>query len=1329
MFKNVWAIIAAIIVCLANIAAADSGCNETYIAPGRQALFEGTLSGIREAYTTFDAGVHNSTCANDRELKFLHALTRIAMWGARDNGGQVDSAVELAREFGITVLGDYYSQLEVNRPPYPASSYGSYQMPAATPTVNGIRAQIFGTLLPGIADFAVNAAIPEIDSVIAELDSITETPSDRFRIFFYPAETGLKSNLEVDYADVLILKAGLMLLKSQLQTQIAYDTFTDANDIIIEKLCAGTLKIEDDLIGRYPNLLKVLPTPGHPADGNAILAQTKQDLIYGIDYYTAAVNYMLSEDDPQEDDLLSISPGRYIAKDKVDSELAAIRNNLTAGMPVTHVTSKTESYNIKDSSSNLTGNLILKYDALGKIIDGSFDFITSPEDYEITSWDIKNAQIDDFGFMAEMELSYNWGSGLLAGVMSADHKKISNITFEYWGDYEGNATELTAAQVSTAVETVQINLNKIYGTNPVNPRDILPDFDKWNMPKTGTFGNDPTLGGILPQFTQADWQKYLNLQPSGLFYLPEVLYPWQKRTYDGETFVGIWLDNQRVFVDPQGDTSNNPGVVNNIDIESLYLGYDDDKLYGSILCYNFNQYNENDTAYDIYLSYSPNNPKSLYSIQLYISTYGEEGEGYIYYMYNDGYETYWEERDSFPVHVGRGGVDFAIPWERMPDYLPGRFITLNSRGGGYDYEKPDGERNITHLQIGELGQISGTVTCNMSSYKGAPITIQAYTDPLDPKGSIVACTIIEQPGPYELDGIGLGWYGWVRATMPCYEFDTQGISSSHVENRVDVFVAGPDAENINLNLGACTGNYNYCAQATQLSLDVPRYGIVPYNGELWYYFVADTNAVFSVRFENVDSDFSVDVFDKCGGKKLISGNPWDELRLNAREGQTYYIRLKPGYGSDGFTVTLSYYGPGIINDRCETALEIVTDTNYSGDTTGAMQDGKSSCGNGDDYDVWFKFTPSADGVYQLDFTESNYDAVASVYDNCGGKELLCQELWRSDRKAYINLTAGTSYYIRFANEWSMTEPYALRVSFYGAGQTNDSCTSASVITEASVLAGSTLGALDGDIWYRFTPAGSGVYDINFMGWDSRITVFDECDGNEVPMGVSWPRYFKTEAGRTYLLRIQSIEGELGVDFTLQLIYAGTGPANDNKKNAIELQPGSTEGTTIRATKDGESVCDGTSVDVWYVLTPLKSGIYKIIFENSDSSASLGIFEPAWLGWTGVPAQIICQSSWDEHPAYFYARAGAIYYVRVAGYWEDTGAFTLRLDKVAEKSSASDLTGDNIVNQLDLDWFFYYWLASCPQPYWCGGADLNSNLIVNFEDFVELANNWMQTDLP
>jgi hypothetical protein len=1310
--------------------AADPNCRNAYIVPGRQAMFEGTLSGLREAYQLFEAGKHSSICSGDRELALLHALTRMTMWVARDDGNQIDSVLELAREFGITLSGDYIKELNINPPPYPAARYGNFVMPAQTPHYNELKAYFYDELMPGLEDFTAGLAIPEINAVIVELNSITESTNDRFRIFFSPSETGLKGNLEVDYADVLLLKGVLYALKSHLETGNAYDTFIDPNDLIIEKLFAGNLKIGDDLLTLYPNLLKVLPTPGHPVDGKAILAQARQDMINGIDYYREAINYMLSEDDPQEDDFLSVDPRLYELKDKMDNELGALRNSLIAGTSITHATNITDTFSVIDSGSNNVGTLVLKYDAFGRVEGGQFDFVILDQMVS-TSWDIDNVTIDDFGFIAEMDLKTDWGGAVLAGTISADRKKISNATFDYWGGYLGQATGLIANLTGTETENVRFNINPVFGSSPgystpVNPRDSLPEFGPWNNPKIGTFGkglgNDATLGGILPLFTQQNWLSYLDLQPGGLIYLQEVFNPMHRRYYDGEKFYGIWDSSQLVFTDPRGDAAEDSTLVRNVDIAGLYMGYDDDAIYGTIFLHNYIYPNEYDTDYELYLSYNPGNTNTLGSIKLRISCSGDSGNGELSYLSAEYGPPQWNYIDAFPVHVSQGGIDFKIPWNIMPDFLPGRFITLNSHGYNYDWETDAGERNSTYLQIGEVGRISGTIACDTATYKGDPIVIEAYTDSHDPKGTLVASTIIDGPGPYELTGVGLGWYGWIRASMPCHQFDVRGIDTWQIESVTSVFVAAVDTPNIDLSLGPCV---SACETATQISIGVPHSGYAPYQKETWHSFIADTSTVFSIL--GVDMDGEIAIFDGCGGKELISGYFYEELlRFNAQQGRTYYVRIKPSGQAGPYTVTLFHYGPAIANDNCANALDITTDVNYTGTTNDATRDGKSSCGYGDDYDVWFRFTPATDGVYEANFTTEYFESTVSVYEECDGNEIVCANFY-DNVKGYLNMAAGKSYYIRLANNWRQTGPYSFQIHYFGPPVENNLCVDAIAIVEGQTLAGSTLGAIDGDVWYQFTPANSGIYDVNLVG-NAYAEVFDDCNENGTPMGnfYAWPQYFKAQAGKPYLIKI--VGWDLG-DFTLQLIYTGAGVANDDKKDAQPIDAGNSySGTTDRATKDGKSVCgEDSGPDVWYLFVPVNSGVYKVKFTDSSSDMGLSVSQPPMLGWLDKQDNLACLRSWDEQATYFLARAGLPYYIRVAAYWDETGSFTFALDEVSVPSSAVDLTGDNVVDSLDLSWFFYYWLSDCPQPYWCRGSDLNANFVVDFEDFAVLASRWLETN--
>ena len=113
-----------------------------YIATGRAQMFDGTLSGLRSAYETFDNGLNDSGCTDcsmNREFKFLHAATRTAMVVIRDDNGSTDSVLELAEQFAVDLLGDYWAPffeplgLELNAA---RNQHDAYEIPAGAPTAN-----------------------------------------------------------------------------------------------------------------------------------------------------------------------------------------------------------------------------------------------------------------------------------------------------------------------------------------------------------------------------------------------------------------------------------------------------------------------------------------------------------------------------------------------------------------------------------------------------------------------------------------------------------------------------------------------------------------------------------------------------------------------------------------------------------------------------------------------------------------------------------------------------------------------------------------------------------------------------------------------------------------------------------------------------------------------------------------------------------------------------------------------------------------------------------------------------------------------------------------
>jgi hypothetical protein len=309
-------------------------------------------------------------------------------------------------------------------------------------------------------------------------------------------------------------------------------------------------------------------------------------------------------------------------------------------------------------------------------------------------------------------------------------------------------------------------------------------------------GDDAALGGITPDMRQYDWQLLLNLQPGGGFYL-DFLSPWQI-IVDGET--SDWTQNQPVIADISGDTDDYSEDVSGVDIAELYMAYDWENVYGAITFYD--NIGAISHYYDLYMSYSPDDNSALDAIRLYIEV-PEVGSacGCVYHMNDEHGYPYWDYVDIFEVAVGLNAVEFKVPFEGIPAYLPGRFISVKSGAWNSMSHKYDGEDNVTHLRIAGTGSISGTVTYHCPI--DALICVQAYTDPFDPEGSLVASTTITASGPdipYVLEGIGIGWQGYIRVFTPLYGFNFFDLDAPITEASIPVFLMHTELDGVDLVL-------------------------------------------------------------------------------------------------------------------------------------------------------------------------------------------------------------------------------------------------------------------------------------------------------------------------------------------------------------------------------------------------------------------------------------------------------------------------------------------------------------------------------------------------
>ena len=78
-------------------------------------------------------------------------------------------------------------------------------------------------------------------------------------------------------------------------------------------------------------------------------------------------------------------------------------------------------------------------------------------------------------------------------------------------ELKASLNENRTADLTDNVEHLSLNLNLFfgYGSGPYNLRDLLPRFNRCDDPIAGTvghgLGDDATLGGILPDYSQVDW--------------------------------------------------------------------------------------------------------------------------------------------------------------------------------------------------------------------------------------------------------------------------------------------------------------------------------------------------------------------------------------------------------------------------------------------------------------------------------------------------------------------------------------------------------------------------------------------------------------------------------------------------------------------------------------------------------------------------------------------------------------------------------------------------------------------------------------------------------
>ncbi|HOK88587.1 MAG TPA: PASTA domain-containing protein, partial [Candidatus Hydrogenedentes bacterium] len=139
----------------------------------------------------------------------------------------------------------------------------------------------------------------------------------------------------------------------------------------------------------------------------------------------------------------------------------------------------------------------------------------------------------------------------------------------------------------------------------------------------------------------------------------------------------------------------------------------------------------------------------------------------------------------------------------------------------------------------------------------------------------------------------------------------------------------------------------------------------------------------------------------------------------------HVIRTDPPAGSviAPESVVLVYQSTGTCpppeNDVCMHAIILTSNEYYYGNNLSATGTDITSCGSADAGDVWYIWTPEADGIGVVDTNHSatNFDTTLAVFDTCDGTQLACNDdyaLYGSNSRVIFPVVANQSYLIRVA---------------------------------------------------------------------------------------------------------------------------------------------------------------------------------------------------------------------------------------------------------------------------------------------------------------------------
>jgi Leucine-rich repeat (LRR) protein len=475
-----------------TVTATTTGTSPTlndYIEEGRQYLRNASLDSVILANKSFENAL--AIQSDHEESKLFHALTRFAPLLDIDKsytaGMPIENVKELLDVYGIDQNGrdidnwfadfkrdDEWNKTVLEDSPSPAE----------------------------IQSYIQSIWISEIEAALNELETISE--NFNLKLEKQDICNECKEDIEVDYAEILLIRSMLNLVKTAAYISISYDIDASPKEIL-DKMYAHIINVHADILDKYTTLFTTLADAQTYMDQNARTA-----FIEAIDQYFEASDFIRAETDDQTDDLLSFDradAGLSTDEQKFRSFLSDLHQSLEERV-LLYVGAVDETWEfVNDKDQKLIASL--EFSTQGLFGSGSYvssriaeygnneflglsgqvtDFIVDNNTVTITlnahSWRECNSS-----YCSYWNATYCYGSGTFTGNISTGNDSIYNGTYTIT-DCEGTRTgTFKASRVSKSEETYNANIGEFFA-DPISFRNHFPDV------KHDPYTNELHVNGI-----------------------------------------------------------------------------------------------------------------------------------------------------------------------------------------------------------------------------------------------------------------------------------------------------------------------------------------------------------------------------------------------------------------------------------------------------------------------------------------------------------------------------------------------------------------------------------------------------------------------------------------------------------------------------------------------------------------------------------------------------------------------------------------------------------------------------------------------------------------